>query len=53
MRRLEMRLTQESLAQRAGISKSFLSDLETGKRSVGAKTCSILGGRWAYRLISS
>ena len=26
------------IAQRAGISKSFLSDLETGKRSLGAET---------------
>jgi transcriptional regulator with XRE-family HTH domain len=42
-RRLELTLSQDSLAQRAGISKSFLSDLETGKRSVGAETLLDLG----------
>jgi transcriptional regulator with XRE-family HTH domain len=31
-------MSQDALAQRAGISKSFLSDLETGKRSLGAET---------------
>jgi transcriptional regulator with XRE-family HTH domain len=36
-RRLELEWTQEQLAQKAGISKSFLSDLENGKRSVGAE----------------
>jgi transcriptional regulator with XRE-family HTH domain len=36
-RRRELGLSQDVLAQRAGISKSFLSDLETGKRSVGAE----------------
>jgi transcriptional regulator with XRE-family HTH domain len=35
-RRQELGWTQDVLAQRAGISKSFLSDLENGKRSVGA-----------------
>jgi transcriptional regulator with XRE-family HTH domain len=35
-RRLELEWTQDQLAQKAGISKSFLSDLENGKRSVGA-----------------
>ena len=35
-RRLELGWTQDVLAERAGISKSFLSDLENGKRSVGA-----------------
>lgn len=35
-RRLELRWTQDQLAQKAGISKSFLSDLENGKRSVSA-----------------
>ena len=35
-RRAELGWTQDQLAQRAGISKSFLSDLENGKRSVGA-----------------
>ena len=42
-RRLELGLSQEALAQRAGISTSFLSDLETGKRSVGAETLLDLG----------
>lgn len=35
-RRLELGWTQDQLAQKAGISKSFLSDLENGKRSVSA-----------------
>jgi transcriptional regulator with XRE-family HTH domain len=42
-RRLELGLSQNALARRAGISKSFLSDLETGKRSVGAETLLDLG----------
>lgn len=37
-RRRELGMSQDALAQRAGISKSFLSDLETGKRSLGAET---------------
>lgn len=36
--RRELGMSQDALAQRAGISKSFLSDLETGKRSLGAET---------------
>jgi len=35
-RRDELDWTQDDLAQRAKISKSFLSDLENGKRNVGA-----------------
>jgi len=35
-RRLELNWTQDQLAQKSGISKSFLSDLENGKRSVSA-----------------
>jgi len=35
-RRAELGWTQDLLAQKAGISKSFLSDLENGKRSVSA-----------------
>jgi transcriptional regulator with XRE-family HTH domain len=35
--------TQEELAQKAGISKSFLSELENGKRSIGAETLLDLG----------
>jgi len=42
-RRRELGLSQHTLAQRAGISKSFLSDLEIGKRSVGAETLLDLG----------
>lgn len=36
-RRLELGWTQETLAEKAGISKGFLSDLENGKRSVSAE----------------
>lgn len=36
-RRAELGWTQDQLAQKAGLSKSFLSDLENGKRSVGAE----------------
>lgn len=42
-RRTELALTQDELAQKAGISKSFLSDLENGKRSIGAETLLDLG----------
>lgn len=35
-RRAELSWTQEQLAQKAGISKSFLSELENGKRRVSA-----------------
>jgi transcriptional regulator with XRE-family HTH domain len=37
-RRAELAWTQDDLAQKARISKGFLSDLENGKRSVGAET---------------
>jgi transcriptional regulator with XRE-family HTH domain len=37
-RREELGWTQETLAARAGISKSFLSDIENGKRNIGAET---------------
>lgn len=36
-RRLDLGLTQDDLATRAGMSKGFLSDLETGKRSISAE----------------
>lgn len=36
-RRSDLNWTQEFLAQKVGISKSFLSDLENGKRSVSAE----------------
>ncbi len=35
-RRAELNWTQEQLAKESGLSKGFLSDLEAGKRSVGA-----------------
>ena len=37
-RRTELGWTQDELAQKAGISKGFLSDLENGKRGTGADT---------------
>jgi len=37
-RRRALGWTQEHLARQAGISNGFLSDLEAGKRSVGADT---------------
>ncbi len=36
-RREELGWTQEALAGKAGISKSFLSDIENEKRSIGAE----------------
>ena len=36
-RRDELGWTQDDLARKAGISKSFLSDIENGKRNVGAE----------------
>jgi len=42
-RRTQLGLTQDDLAQKAGISKSFLSDLENDKRSIGAETLLDLG----------
>lgn len=36
VRRLDLGLTQDELATRAGMSKGFLSDLETGKRNISA-----------------
>ena len=43
VRRTELGWTQDVLAQKAGISKSFLSDLENSKRSLGADTLLNLG----------
>jgi transcriptional regulator with XRE-family HTH domain len=37
-RRTELGWTQDQLAQRANLSKGFLSDLENDKRGVGAET---------------
>src|SRR3954449_2337831 len=42
-RRNELGWTQDVLAEKAGISKSFLSDLENAKRSVGADTLLDIG----------
>lgn len=42
-RRLELGWTQEALAQKAGISKGFLSDLENGKRGISAETLLDIG----------
>ena len=37
-RRKQLGWTQDELVRKAGISKGFLSNLENGKRSVGAET---------------
>ena len=37
-RRLELGWTQEELCRKANISTGFLSDVENGKRSIGAET---------------
>ena len=42
-RRIELGLSQDALAEKAGISKSFLSDLENNRRSIGAETLLDLG----------
>lgn len=42
-RRQELGLTMAALARQAGISKSFLCDVERNKRSVGAETLLALG----------
>ena len=42
-RRLELEWTQDVLAQKAGISKGFLSDLENGKRGIRAETLLDIG----------
>jgi len=42
-RRLELKLTQDELAGKVGISNGFLSDLENGKRGVGAETLLDIG----------
>lgn len=49
-RRTELGLTQDDLSQKAGISKSFLSDVENGKRSIGAETLFDLGRAMAVSL---
>lgn len=42
-RRIELGFSQDALAEKAGISKSFLSDLENNRRSIGAETLLDLG----------
>lgn len=42
-RRVELGWTQDALSEKAGISKGFLSDLENGRRSLGAETLLDLG----------
>ena len=42
-RRVELGFSQDALAEKAGISKSFLSDLENNRRSIGAETLLDLG----------
>ncbi len=37
-RRTDLGWTQDVLAEKAGISKSFLSDIENGKRNISAET---------------
>jgi transcriptional regulator with XRE-family HTH domain len=37
-RRTDLKLTQDDLATKAGITKGFLSDVETGKRNISAQT---------------
>lgn len=37
-RRTDLRWTQDVLAQKAGLSKGFLSDVENGKRNVSAES---------------
>jgi len=37
VRRADLGWTQDVLAKKAGISKGFLSDVENGKRSIGAE----------------
>lgn len=49
-RRVELGWTQDTLAEKAGISKSFLSDLENGRRSIGAETLLDLGRAMAVSL---
>lgn len=43
LRRTELNWTQEELAHKAHISKGFLSDVENGKRGIGADTLLDLG----------
>jgi transcriptional regulator with XRE-family HTH domain len=52
--REEMEINQEQLAERAGLSKGFLSDVENGKRNIGSenllKIANVLGASVDYLL---
>jgi transcriptional regulator with XRE-family HTH domain len=52
--REEMRMTQDRLAELAGLSKGFLSDVENNKRNIGAqnllKIANVLGASVDYLL---
>jgi transcriptional regulator with XRE-family HTH domain len=52
--REEMRMNQDILAERAGLSKGFLSDVENNKRNVGSqnllKIANVLGASVDYLL---
>lgn len=52
--REEMRMNQDQLAERAGLSKGFLSDLENNKRNIGSqnllKIANVLGASVDYLL---
>ena len=52
--RKELRITQGQLAQRAGLSKGFLSDVENNKRNIGSqnllKVANVLGASVDYLL---
>jgi DNA-binding XRE family transcriptional regulator len=49
-RRVELGLTQEKLAAQAKITKGFLSDVENGRRNVGADTLLELAGALSVSL---
>ena len=48
--RLRRRLTQEALAQRVGVSRFVIADVERGKASTGV--AAYLGALWALGLLS-
>lgn len=52
--REEMQMNQEQLAERAGLSKGFLSDIENNKRNIGSenllKIANVLGASVDYLL---
>ncbi len=52
--REELRITQDQLAERSGLSKGFLSDVENNKRNIGSqnllKIANVLGASVDYLL---